>query len=596
MRWFPDQVIKRSIFVKFVFSFVLVGLMPLIILGFFLMNAYFAQSQRFNLNNLEQMSLYISKNASQILNDYNEVSKMMYDVNWYDRLSHAARGNQYNVIDNWLVFVLSTNPYIENAYFIPQSSKETIYRSRRTKELKVDLFPYAELTLGLESEPKDLHLYPAHKESYFVNSDRLVMTFSRNLIDKSTLLNEHPTVLGTLIYDVRVDNFNEIFSELSLSPDDEILILSENNIVNYSNNEERIGTTVSLEEERLASEKEGKRLIAMDIADTDQKLVGSYAGTGFLDTIEQFKILVIIIASVCMLFLLLLAILFSRSFSQPIRRIIQQMRKMESGDFEVILPVGSQDELGQLNRGMNRLADQLNRFIQEAYVAEIKQKQSELNALKSQIRPHYLYNTLEVIRMSAVSYDAMPVADMIHSLSSQLEYVLDYGESMVTLEEEITNVRDYFHLIQVRYEERVGLRIHIDSEVSAQWGVPKLSIQPLVENAVRYGLLTKREGGQIRLEIRTDKGEALSIWVIDDGIGMDEQKISSIRVNLEKGPMREEGKQNGLGLRNVHDRVQTLFGSNYGITLDSIPSLGTSVRIRIPIVKEIDRYAKRITG
>ncbi|MNJ72768.1 hypothetical protein D3C77_694730 [compost metagenome] len=77
---------------------------------------------------------------------------------------------------------------------------------------------------------------------------------------------------------------------------------------------------------------------------------------------------------------------------------------------------------------------------------------------------------------------------------------------------------------------------------------------------------------------------------------MDEQKISSIRVNLEKGPMHEEGKQNGLGLRNVHDRVQTLFGSNYGITLDSIPSLGTSVRIRIPIVKEIDRYAKRITG
>ncbi|CAH1209604.1 Sensor histidine kinase RcsC [Paenibacillus plantiphilus] len=598
MRWFPNDAMKRSIFVKFVFSFVLVGFMPLIVLGYFLMDAYFTQSERFNINNLEQMSLYIAKNSSQILTDYNDISKMMYDVNWYDRLSQAARGNRNHSIDNWLVFALSSDPYIENAYFIPQSSMEIIHRSRRAKQFVPGQFPYADLTSELERNPKGLYLYPAHQETYFVNSNRLVMTFSRNLIDKSTLLNEHPTVLGTFIYDVSVDNFNAISSELHLSPNDEIMILSDDHIVNYSNNEQRIGTSVSLEEERSAAEKDNRHLIAMDIAGTDQKLVGSYARTGFLATIEPFKFLVIVVASVCMLFLLLLAIVFSRRFSRPIREIIKQMRKMESGDFNVALPVKSQDELGLLNRGMNRLADQLNRFIEEAYAAELRQKQSELNALKSQIRPHYLYNTLEVIRMSAVSQGAMPVADMIHVLSNQLQYVLDYGESMVTLEEEVANVRNYFDLIQVRFEERVGLQIHIGSEVSMKWGVPKLSIQPLVENAVLHGILKKREGGQIRLQIEAEDGNLLSIWIIDDGVGMDEQQLGSLRERLEQGQgaARRNGKQTGIGLKNVHDRIQSLFGGDGGIHLESTPSRGTTIQIRIPIVREIDRYAKRISG
>ncbi|MBW7476312.1 sensor histidine kinase [Paenibacillus oenotherae] len=560
------------------------------------MSAYFSQSQRFNINNLEQMTLYIAKNSSQILTDYNEISKMMYDVNWYDRLSQAARGNHNHIIDNWLVFALSSDPYIENAYFIPQSSMEIMYRSRRAKPFVPSQFPYNELTSGLEAAPKGLYQYPAHQESYFVSSKRQVMTFSRNLLDKSTLLNEHPTVLGTFIYDVSVDNFNEICAELHLNPDDEIMILSDSNIVNYSNNEQRIGTLVSIAEERSAAEKGNRHLITMDIAGTDQKLVGSYASTGFLATIEPFKILVILTATSCMLFLLLLAIVFSRRFSRPIREIIKQMRKMESGDFDVILPVKSQDELGLLTRGMNRLADQLNRFIEEAYVAELRQKQSELNALKSQIRPHYLYNTLEVIRMSAVSHGAMRVADMIHVLSNQLQYVLDYGESMVTLEEEIANVSNYFELIQVRFEERVGLQIHRDPDVSMNWGVPKLSIQPLVENAVLHGILKKREGGLISLEIKAEEGNLLSIRIIDDGIGMDSKKLKSLRERLEQGTERGEGKGTSIGLKNVHDRIQSLFGSDSGIHLESIPARGTSVQIRIPIIREIDRYAKRISG
>ena len=107
------------------------------------------------------------------------------------------------------------------------------------------------------------------------------------------------------------------------------------------------------------------------------------------------------------------------------------------------------------------MIERLKLFINEAYVSEIKRKQAELGALKSQIRPHYLYNTLEVIRMSAVANDDDQVADMIHALSNQLKYVIDYGEEWVTVRQELDHLRDYFHLINVRFDGRIKLEIEM---------------------------------------------------------------------------------------------------------------------------------------
>lgn len=589
MLGFRLTALKRSIFAKFVVSFLLAGILPLSALGYFLMNAYFAQSERFNLNNLEQMTFYLTQNTGQLLNNYNEISKSMYDANGYPDLSQAARGNQIPVIDNWLSYVISSNPYIENAYFVPQSSREVLSRSRRAKSFDAAKFPLAELTRELKQNPKGIQMSPAHGEAYFSSSNRQVVTFSRYLLDTSTLLDDHLTVLGVFLFDVNIEVFDELISGLELEANDKIIVTDTFGKVMYSNNRMLIGQTQTVEMAQKEGEKRNAQLIVRRIAGTNQLLIGSYSRSGFLAQLTRFKVLVVLIVSVCLLLLTLLSLGLSRRFSQPIRDIKRKLARMESGDLDGALPVRSPDEIGQLTRGVNRMSDQLGRFIQEAYVAEIRQKQSELNALKSQIRPHYLYNTLEVIRMSAVSRDDEPVADMIHALSNQLAYVLDYGKSLVTIGEELANVRDYFHLIQVRYEELASLEIQLAPGIQEEWGILKLSVQPLVENAVQHGILPKESAGHVRLEISLEEPDVLSICVIDDGIGMDERQTDELSRRLGHRERPEDsGKPASVGLKNVHDRLQSLYGSSFGLSFDSYPLLGTSVQIRMPVIRAVD--------
>ncbi|WP_438351523.1 cache domain-containing sensor histidine kinase [Paenibacillus sp. FA6] len=585
---------RRSIFIKFVLSFILVGVLPLGGLGYLFLNAFSMQSEHYNDNNLEQMTVYVAKTTDGILTNYNTLSKMMYYENWYESLRKASSTDETSAIDNLLISILYSDSYIENVYFISQTRDQINVKSRKAKAFDESKFPLEAIQTKLMANMDQLSLFATHQETYFNRSDIQVMSFARNLLDTSTLFKGKPTVIGTLVFDVNITVFDHIFSQIVMGNDDEINVIDQERMVYYSNYPDRIGTTLIVENIEKIKEQMGKT-VKKDIPSANLILLGSFTKTNFFNVFTQFKSVAIATTVVCILLLIVLSLVLSRKFSQPIREVIRQMSKMESGNLDVQLMVKSEDELGQLIRGMNRMAVRLNEFIQVAYVAGIKQEQAELKALKSQIRPHYLYNTLEVIRMSAVSNDDGPVAEMILSLSNQLEYVLDSRENVVELKNEIQNVNDYFNLIQVRYEDWIELLIKIDPNVSLDWGILKLSLQPLIENAVEHGILPKDSKGKIVLEITSEEGGTLLIRVIDDGIGMSETRCQELNTILN-GQSPHQG-DNKLGLKNVHDRVRSLFGESYGLLINSIPSMGTIVQITIPIIREVGNHnAESING
>jgi two-component system sensor histidine kinase YesM len=216
-------------------------------------------------------------------------------------------------------------------------------------------------------------------------------------------------------------------------------------------------------------------------------------------------------------------------------------------------------------------------------VHEIKRKQAELNALKNQIRPHYLYNTLEVIRMSAFANGDRKVADMIHSLSDQLAYVIDYGEETVKLKQELEHLRHYFHLIEVRFDHRISLEVDIRAEALLDAAVPKLMLQPIVENAVHHGIRPKGNKGHVLIVIdKTDESD-IEVTVYDDGIGMPPDKVDALRAHLASRDMTG-GKS--IGVKNVHERIKGAYGEPYGLDIESRLHVGTSVRILLPLPKE----------
>lgn len=587
----------RSIFVKFVLSFIAAGLLPLFALGYALLNAFSVQSGRYNDSSLNQMTLFIAKSADQIITGYNTISKMMYNENWYGRLQENAgiRGDTAP-IDELLTSVLSSDGYIENVFYIPFADGEIHYLSRKAKVFMPGRFPLADISHRLANAPERLTIMAVHPEDYFgvTAGDSRVLTFARYLLDTSSILEERPRVIGILVFDVNIQVFDNMISQIELGAGDEIVLADAEERIAYST---RAGWSGQAGETQEASEsgKRQTRTVAIRLSSADLEVTGRFSQKDFFSFTRQFQGMVFAAAGGCILILLLLAFFFSRKFSSPIREMMKHMTKLESGSLDARLPVRAEDELGHLFRGMNRMAEKLKQFIEEAYIARIKQEKAELDALKNQIRPHYLFNTLEVIRMSAVSEDAMEAADMIHALSNQLEYVLDYGENMVELWRELQNVEDYLSLIQARYEDQVGLAINVAPEVGRDWGIVKLSLQPLVENAVMHGIVPTGREGRIAIAVTRPEDQTLLVEVRDNGAGIDEVLAAALNRSLHEGWEEREGRH--LGLKNVHDRIQSHCGPGYGAEIGGRPGEGAWVRLRLPVIKEVRHgEAHRISG
>jgi two-component system sensor histidine kinase YesM len=445
----------------------------------------------------------------------------------------------------------------------------------------------------VNARERELTFIPTHPDSYFTFSNKQVMTFARNLIDTSTTLQTKPKVLGTLYFDVDTALFDDMFASVKLGKLDRITLTGADGNVIYSNVKALMGKPLSVSDRQAANKDE--YLLVQDNPDTGLSLTGRFSKSDLYSGLMKVKRYLAIVVVVCMLSLIVMSIAFSRRFSRPIREVIQMMTKMESGKLDVTVPVSSEDELGQLAHGFNRMTTRLNRFINDAYIAEIKRKQAELNALKGQIRPHYLYNTLEVVRMSAVANDDMPVADMIHALSNQLKYVLDYGQDIVPVREELEHVSDYVYLIRSRFGDRIELETFVAPDVSPEWGMMKLSIQPFIENAVQHGLKPKGNRGKIRISLERAGEADLKVTVYDDGVGMGEEKLDELR-RILGGELQEGEGRKHVGLRNVHERLQSLFGPAYGIEIDSVPHVGTSVQFAMPVIREGVRYVETAAG
>ncbi|WP_141503211.1 cache domain-containing sensor histidine kinase [Paenibacillus luteus] len=580
-------IFRRSLFVKFTFSFILVGLVPIAVMGYLAMNMITSQAQQYTMNNLNQMIINLSDNAEKKFTEFNNISKLMYTNNdLYEQLYQSLtmdsdyQGYDHSVaVNDYLKTLMSTNPYIQNAFFVNRYTNELYTQSRNTLRFESNQFLWRKWSRAFDESPKHIHFIPTHPETYYAGSNSSVFTFGRQFMNKATSFNQNPVAMGTLFFDVDLKAFENLFSEIQLNDGETVNIVDAEGFIIYSSNHEHNGKQVN---EKIAYSNDSDVLVLeQEIGGTDFMLMGAFQKHELYSSLIVIQQWTGFIVAGCILFLIMLAVIFSKRLSRPIREVIRQMAKAESGNLDLQVPVQSIDEVGQLARSFNRMADRLSQFINVAYLAEIKQKQAELNALKSQIRPHYLYNTLEVIRMSAITNDDRPVADMIHSLSQQMEYVLDYGENLVSIGEELEHVHHYFKLIRIRTDDMIQLEVEGLDQIESYWQILKMSIQPLVENAVQHGIWPLSGKGRICVEFQLLDGRHLSIRIIDDGIGMNEDKLFEVLSSLKEDTAPHLRKH--VGLKNVHDRLKSLFGEESGLVIESRLNIGTSVQFTIPL-------------
>ncbi|WP_068616099.1 sensor histidine kinase [Paenibacillus tuaregi] len=310
-------------------------------------------------------------------------------------------------------------------------------------------------------------------------------------------------------------------------------------------------------------------------ADEGYMIIGAAPREEIAEAYLGIRNTIITISAICILIAVVFPALFVVNFAKRTNRIVKFTRKVRNGDFAARIHDQRDDELGQISRSFNAMLDELNQYIERVYKAEIKQKETELVALQARINPHFLYNTLEVIRMRAVSQGAKDVGDMIYSLSVLFKSLVQQ-KKIYTLKDELEACRLYLELFRIRYKDKFNYEIHLPAELS-HLTVMKLSLQPIVENYIVHGLRTDRKDNLLIMEV-TMHENMLKVKVTDNGKGITPERMSEIMSELNQP--EETGQM--FGLRSVHTRLKFLYGPEYGIVITSQPGDGTMIEVNYP--------------
>ncbi|MBU5270289.1 cache domain-containing sensor histidine kinase [Clostridium cochlearium] len=289
--------------------------------------------------------------------------------------------------------------------------------------------------------------------------------------------------------------------------------------------------------------------------------------------------LIIWVGIILLLAATLLAIIISGSIVKPIHRLKNNMLEVSDGNLESYYEIKNNDEISILGQVFNKMLTDIKRLIDRVYQVEKQKRSAELRVLQSQINPHFLYNTLDTIQWKALEYDAFEVADMINYLSGFFRISLSDGKEFITISDELEHVKNYLEIQKIRYKDKISYSINVCNSVE-QYLVPKLIVQPLVENSIYHGLKLQQQKGMINVSVFSEHG-FLFIKVLDNGLGMNNEKLIALRKNLS-----ESIETDHYGLYNINERLKLAFGEKYSIEIKSKFKIGTEVLLKIPLISE----------
>ena len=272
-------------------------------------------------------------------------------------------------------------------------------------------------------------------------------------------------------------------------------------------------------------------------------------------------------------------ILFSYTFTEPIQKLVDGMNEVQQENFDVEITDNRKDEFGLLFSTFNFMVRKIRQLIREVYQEKISQKNAEIKALQAQINPHFLYNTLDSINWMLIERGEMDVSDVVISLGSILRYSISGKEGLVPLGDEIQYTDSYVSIQKNRMEERLNYHLDIAQD-TLKCIVPKLILQPIVENAVLHGIEPKREGGTITVRSFLEE-KFLIVSVEDNGVGMS----SEILEKLKAGIAGDDEEYDRIGMKNIQRRLELCFGAESYMEIESSPEEGTVVILRMSQTK-----------
>lgn len=393
-------------------------------------------------------------------------------------------------------------------------------------------------------------------------------------------------IIGVVMIDMKLDFIRSIVESVSLGKSGFIFIMDEMNGVVYSpvnrivyriTGEWLSGTTGSLVKPIFGR---NYQIIYNTFPDIGWRIVGVIPLSESLKVVSDLQTVTVIIAMVTLFFAFIASWFFTNSIVRPVGKLRSLMRKVEEGELNLRFPGRTNDEIGQLGNSFNKMVEEIENLINMVYMEQKEKREAELKALQAQIKPHFLYNTLDTIQWMAQDHDAQDIVELVVALTNLFRIGLSKGNEIIPLTEELQHVESYLVIQMARYEDKLDYEILVSDEIK-RYRVLKIILQPLVENAIYHGIKTKSGTGKIVIHGFKD-GNGLRLIVEDDGVGLPEDKLIQLREDMRF--TRQTGREQGYGLFNVNERIKLSHGPEYGISINSVPGQGTVVEVRLPLV------------
>ena len=572
-------------------SFTVLSVCCMCFLGVMLYQQFTRKAENLTVENSRQLLNQTTINLEDYLRNMRRISDAMY----YSVIKNTDIGNESLEDSMTLLYEANKDKLVSVACYTNDGNL-TAASPIATEKTGVDVSTQKWFQ-DAEDELENFHFSTPHVQNLFDDPSYRyywVVSLSRTV----ELTRNGSSLLGVLLVDMNYSSIEQLLKKANtdtsgeyvylMASDGEIIYHPKQNMIHMGmyqeNNKKAAGYEDTTIEETFQGEK---RLVTVKtISYTGWKLVSVVPMKSFSMGMTGMRNLVVLLVALTVLAAVLLNQMVSARISKPLRRLNNSVKEWESGNMNPDIYIGGSMEVEHLGKTLQSTVSQIHQLMNDIVVEQEEKRKSELDALQSQINPHFLYNTLDSIvwMITGERYD--DAVFMITQLASLFRISLSKGKTVIRIEDEVKHAQNYMNIQKIRYKNSFEVDFQIEEEI-LDGCIVKLVLQPLLENAIYYGMEFMDGEGEIHVR-GYRKNQDVYLEVEDNGLGMPEKEAAE----LLNGKERPHKHGSGVGLVNVHSRLKLRFGENYGLIIHSCPDEGMLVQIHIPYVPYTEETQK----
>lgn len=584
---------NKSITGKYLRAFTLIIVLPTLLISIFLnriyINTLLDNSSDMILQTMEQISIgveneikRISLTASTISND-DDIMDLV--TKWNRSNDSGSRFDISNQIDSKLNYIFNNSSDVETVIFFFKNKGAYCFKNNPVIEedeiKKMDWYKRS-----LQNQGKVLVLGSLKSFTYNAwNQYTISVSISPGI---SAIRND----VEAIYFGFRTNIFSSFYTNFKLASKWQMFIIDSNHRIMVSKDEKSLGKDIretgyfrnSLENggSSFVETVNGKKIFVSvhNIQKANWKIVSVMDYKELTQDVDRISAYAIGISAVIFLFFILFSIFFFRDIIIPVKSIIKEMRNVEKGDFNTTIEIKREDEIYELGRSFNRMVQEIKKLIIERDIKEREKNKAEIEVLQSQINPHFLSNTLNSIRLMAMIAKVESIKNMTDAFIKLLSASFAKGGKLITIAEEIENLKNYIYIMKIRYGDKFDVNIGVEEQIEKHY-ILRLILQPIVENAILHGVSELEKRGEILVKGYMKDNDVI-FEIRDNGIGMTAGQIEK----LLTGDNRNVRGFSSIGVRNVDRRIKLNHGDKYGLRIESVFGEYTLVRMTLPVLPD----------